>query len=379
MPRGPFGEVPVPRVLVETSNLYALNSMAGRSRDYGPGLSGHRPDEPVAHPQLSLKELEAIKEEADALFNRLKESKENFQQSMNPTLRLAQAEQGQVRRPEVQVTPVPILSGPPDPQSPRVQPRAPAPPPQKTRRNNKGNTQNAQKPKQSSRSSKMDVWDLVQRFYARLPSKAEIEDIFSILDKARRSVVPQQPMQHWSVRVKKLVRDTGLAPPPRPPPSRDALGDFWRDRDTTFEMENVQKRNWSVLHSLSNSFVEIGECSADEHRKVLYLKEQPLLPIMEYDTYLAHDFETRLNLELESLGLNNPEPGQYDDSVPFESNIRGSMERIEANMRVLAALRQEIMSKSDEFRNREVIDKQRFREAQAFIDEYRAKNKSTKK
>jgi hypothetical protein len=189
-----------------------------------------------------------------------------------------------------------------------------------------------------------NVWTRVEPFFEPLPSDSELALLF-----AQQELPPDvkvDKLEHWSGRFKApITRANGRAVfPPGPPPPPDALAEYWTKTRTWFAIEPVQKSNSSVIIHLLNALVE-DEPLPSEEQKTRFLRTHPLLPKLAADGYLRLGFEVRLDLELESLGLNEPmvsAGGQK--TAPLQQEIDALRRRVEdeimpAIMRDLADLK----------------------------------------
>jgi hypothetical protein len=120
-------------------------------------------------------------------------------------------------------------------------------------------------------------------------------------------------------------------------------------------MELSQKRNNSAINRLLSSFVPAQPDSTvpvDDNGE--YLQVQPLLPRIEFDTYLCCSFDERLMLELESvgLGLTHKEDPHLESTIfgheieHFERELNDIRPRVESMF-------QDVMDKLPAFREDE--------------------------
>jgi hypothetical protein len=208
----------------------------------------------------------------------------------------------------------------------------------------------------------LDIWFRSAELFGRLPTKEDLDEICGapVVDVGTRpSVKP-----HWSEEImKKLhggVKDTRkckLQRPPGPPPSSDDLSSFWNGKRIAFPIEDLQKRNSSVIHRLLSAFVEAKQLAenvaAQQTRARDFLSTHVLLQRMSMDEYLSRPFDERLELELRSVGLESPVAADELEVLPFAREIEDLREQMEDLQPVIDHFRMELAEKLPIFRRME--------------------------
>lgn len=213
-------------------------------------------------------------------------------------------------------------------------------------------------------SNSNNVWIRTEPFFMPLPSNQDIDKIFN----CRKVPIIKESIDdanHWSLRMAPpSCRANGKAMmPPGPPSSSNDIAEFWKKNKAFFQIEKIQKLNCSPLHCLLNAFVELGPEDFEEAKRINkekkkeneYVRIHSLLPHIDNDGYLEYSFETRLNLELESLELNQPQKSSIDDK-PFQKEIVES--RNDISNRIIPKLNEyhdHIMSHIDEYRKTQLL------------------------
>jgi hypothetical protein len=166
------------------------------------------------------------------------------------------------------------------------------------------------------------VWGQLETLFRPLPSDADFDEMFSVMKRIPQEAPPPALIRpHWSDRIRRIAEQSGVRPPPELPKETE-IAKYWTRRTVNFPIEAIQKRKTSMLHYLLSSFVELDEDERPGRTDPpLFVRVHPLIPEMHVDGWLGLPFETRLSLELESLGLNSPEPEKFPNSIPFQSEI----------------------------------------------------------
>jgi hypothetical protein len=211
-----------------------------------------------------------------------------------------------------------------------------------------------------------NVWTRVEPFFEPLPSDAELEVLF-----AQQELPPDvklDKIEHWSARFRgPITRANGRAVlPPGPPPPPHALAEYWAKTRTWFAIEPVQKSNSSVISHLLNALVEVDPLPPNE-QKTLFLRTHPLLPNLPSDGYLRLSFEVRLDLELESLGLNAPSiaPGAHT-TAPLQQEIDALRRKVDDE--IMPAIRRDLAELKDGLPGFRLTEERR-NQRQKFADE----------
>jgi hypothetical protein len=119
-----------------------------------------------------------------------------------------------------------------------------------------------------------------------------------------------------------------------------ATAEYWTKTRPWFAIEGPQKSNSSIIGHLLNALVEVGPLPADHDRKKLFLRAHPLLPRVARDDYLRLGFGVRLELELESLGLNEPGEGVgVRTTAPLQQEIDALRRRVDEE--IMPAIRRD--------------------------------------
>ena len=176
----------------------------------------------------------------------------------------------------------------------------------------------------------LNIWTLSENFFSPLPSNNEIKRLFE-------NKMPPidhtsfNSKYHWTQKFAELAKNSNKnALLPCTPTNNEINSQYWKNNKPTFPIENSEYKKYSVLHTLLNAMVvatpihktEVNQENCDD-----ILNQHPILPKIEVNTYLCHDFETRLQLELQSIGLSYLEDDS--DTRPFQNEINEISQEIE--------------------------------------------------
>ena len=218
---------------------------------------------------------------------------------------------------------------------------------------------------QSSSGNPLDVWYRSEPLFSPLPSPDEISSIFhSIIEKSIKNAsmkaeTPVDKTTHWSVllydKIQKLSKDNKkmpkLLPPPGPPPSPSSISEYWESNQPSFPIETVQKQNSSVMHHLLSAVVEVDPLPAsDSKEKKPYLPIHVLAPRLKHDRYLSLNFDTRLDLELKSIGLDDCGDNEMNKNDTFSDEIASMKEKISKLIPVVENDARQLLEKLQTFR-----------------------------
>jgi hypothetical protein len=173
-----------------------------------------------------------------------------------------------------------------------------------------------------------NFWDNIDQYFMPIPSDDELRPILEPAPDV--SLSQRGPAVHWSKKVSYLT-DQGAAKPPGPAPGDADVSGFWNTTRVKFPLEAAQTRNGSVLNGLLGALVEVDPAgmAGDGDVTVDYDHPVQLLPEVTADRYLALDFEVRLRMELEAVGMIEEEGGALGTSLDQEiSETRRQLERV---------------------------------------------------
>jgi hypothetical protein len=222
----------------------------------------------------------------------------------------------------------------------------------------------------------LDVWLRSAPLFEMIPSAREIEAIcapisFNSIPRPQPSGVDWRTkianeMQEIRPDIRKRLRKLPDAPPRATDPSP-----FWVEKKPPFPIEDLQKRNSSVLHRLISAFVEAKPLPRKDVEKDDPLAVHSLLPQIECDEYLSFSFEERLEFELESAGLGKRK--EHTESLSANARFagqiteyRGELEKKEPQ---IAALKDEIREGIEEWREDQGRRNTEHRKAVALMQE----------
>ncbi|OHT05301.1 hypothetical protein TRFO_26998 [Tritrichomonas foetus] len=216
--------------------------------------------------------------------------------------------------------------------------------------------------------NKNSVWYRAEPFFQPLPLDDEINKMFASINTARRrKEAIHEPVEHWTIRMNKFVRSKMQALPKPPPTDDHGESDFWKKIQLPFQIESMQKRNFSSFHNLLNMFVELDGPLEKKERELKPLTYHALIPQVKSETYLALNFEQRLLLEIESLGLipNEQDGNMKKSQSPFDSEIQAKInENDNEILPVLIELQNELVSNIDTYRKEQRIRMEKYEESQ---------------
>ena len=236
-------------------------------------------------------------------------------------------------------------------------------------------------------SNSNNVWSRVEQFFLPVPSDQEIEKIFNChrvptIKEIKGDIV------HWSTKISPpSCRANGKAiMPPGPPSSSNDTAKFWTKNKAFFQIEKIQKLNSSPLHCLLNAFVEVKPEEFEQAKKLItetrqkneYARIHSLLPNIDHEGYLEYPFEVRLNLELESLELNQPRKSSMDDK-PFQKEINDLRNNI-ANKYIpeFDKLHDEIVQNIPEYRKNQQLRNEKTELIDQKINEFSVRKRKRK-
>ena len=233
----------------------------------------------------------------------------------------------------------------------------------------------------AAQSNSNNVWCRAEQFFLPIPTNQEIEKMFAIR-KVPEIKEFDGEVKHWSLKMAPpSCRANGKADmPPGPPSSSDDTAEYWIQNRAWFQIEKIQKANCSPLHCLLNALVDVEPLDAENkmEKKKVYARSHALLPVIEDDDYMVYSFDIRLNLELESLGLNQPQKSSNKDS-PFQNEIIELRDKI-ANVTIPAIdrLYNEIMENIDKYREDQAMRSEKIENVDRLITEANSKKRKRK-
>lgn len=211
----------------------------------------------------------------------------------------------------------------------------------------------------SSSTNSNNIWIRAEPFFAKLPSNSEFEKIFLFDSIPAIKEIPSD-VPHWSTKLQSInCRANGKAVlPPGPPSSSDDMAEYWIHNRPYIQVEKMQKSNSSPLHCLLNAFVDLSPHDIEEiqskknqqSEQKVYAPLHSLLPHIDNEGYLQYDFDARLNLELESLGLNAVQ-GIPKKENPFKAEVKALIDKVEnVNKPTIQRYHDDILPKLEEYR-----------------------------
>ncbi|OHT11603.1 hypothetical protein TRFO_18859 [Tritrichomonas foetus] len=233
----------------------------------------------------------------------------------------------------------------------------------------------------------LDIWVRSAPLFRPLPTEKDIDEICRAID-TEKLVGTTQSRQHWSDHLRDVVRNSQresrksknqILQPPGKPPSPNEVSEYWRKRVPPFPIEDIQKNNRSTFHYLLSAFVEAkplpkaNDDDIDSPENNDFLLTHVLLPRIGCDDYLSHPFEERLELELQSAGLEKPTEGQECCNDVFSQEIEQYKEEINSLQPQIDLIHDEILSKLPEFvkdEERRMTEQQEYTE---LLKEFRRK------
>lgn len=232
-----------------------------------------------------------------------------------------------------------------------------------------------------------NVWSRVEQFFLPLPTDQEIEKIFNC-KKAPPIKETSGEIVHWSLKLAPpSCRANGKAiMPPGPPSSSNDMAEFWTKNKAFFQIEKMQKLNSSPLHCLLNAFIEITPEEFQEAKSIEikfqekheYARIHALLPQISRNGYLQYPFETRLDLELESLQLNKPCKASINDK-PFQTEITELRNKITNKITPeINQFHEEIVQNVPEYRKNQQLRNEEMELVDQKINEYIIKKRKRK-
>lgn len=312
--------------------------------------------------------------------NNQKLKKQTINPPINPSNTVILKEKPQ---PRSQLETTPIIKNP----QPKIEKHSSNQTSNQTRHHDKKNVSKSTGVERPSRQStekvnKTTVWYKSEQFFQKLPSNEELNKVFSIIDtyvenrkNASLENLSNEKVPHWSERMNQYVRSKKMSTVPPPPPDANEISDYWKKNQISFQMEDMQKRSFSVFHHLINSFVELDaplsrvsfqnsplsspnqtdeiatkESNTCEQREPNIIASFSLLPQFASDSYMALSFDQRLSLEIESLDLNPPNGSNFKRTSPIEEEINTKIKENDEIVSTLSKMRTSIMDNIDNYR-----------------------------
>lgn len=174
-----------------------------------------------------------------------------------------------------------------------------------------------------------NFWDSVEQYFKPIPTDDELRPILE--PAADVSLNLRSPAVHWSKKISSLA-EQGAAKLPGPAPRDGDVCSFWRTARVPFPLEAAQTRNGSLLNGLLGALVAVDPAAmAGTGDGATFDCDHPiqLLPELTADHYLAMDFEYRLRMELEAVGMIDEGGGGLGTGLDEEiSEMKRQLEKI---------------------------------------------------
>jgi hypothetical protein len=232
--------------------------------------------------------------------------------------------------------------------------------------------------KSAQQSQNLNVWHRCENFFQHLPTQEEIDEMFAVVQRIPPPLNPKDiNPEHWGIAMGEVARRSSdkLRQPPGPAPSLSDIGDFWKATTTRFPIEQIQRQNFSPLHALLNSFVELDDVEKGKRSdRGLFLQRHSLLPEVQCDPYLALGFDVRLQLEFASLQLDRPAVKSAPAGVLLQDEIKDDLKVLTDELLPdLQDLQKSITEKIGIFREAEAERIRKARESEKLLQSYRAR------
>jgi hypothetical protein len=222
----------------------------------------------------------------------------------------------------------------------------------------------------------LDVWFRSAPLFEMMPSAREIEGLCAPIG---FDSIPRPPPSgvHWRTKIANEMQEISpeirkrLRKLPDAPPQAADVSAFWAQKKPPFPIEDLQRRNSSVLHRLVNAFVEAKPLPRQDVKNEDPLPVHVLLPQIECDEYLAFSFEERLEFELESAGLGRKK--EQAESLPvsdiFAAQVAEYKRELEEKLPQIDALKEEICEEIEGWRDDQGRRNTEHRKAAALIQD----------
>ena len=163
------------------------------------------------------------------------------------------------------------------------------------------------------------IWENTDIFFKGLPPISQLKELLTQASTTpfgfpidNSKLLSFNPTEHWSVRLNKFAKENKLKELTSINQNEEKLKKFWKTNKLPFQIENMQKKHDSPLQRLINALVESPPIQrADDGVEIpKRAKKHMLAPRIPYEPYLSLDFDQKLELELKSLGLGDPNKEQ---------------------------------------------------------------------
>ena len=245
---------------------------------------------------------------------------------------------------------------------------------QKTQQPPRQNTNRGSERTVRNNDKQSEIWVRSEKMFSNF-NKDVIRSLFKTsLEKAES--ISHEPIktcstgQHWSealmLNIQKNSKENKekVLLPPGPPPAETDISEFWNNRKTRFPIEDMQKQNASVLHHLLGALVESEpiEKHLDDNAKK-FLPINVLAPKLQFHSYLRFEFDSRLNFELQSIGLIKQSGSSLVNEDIFEPEIKRNKEEV---INLIATLNMQMSNIFDDIDNMQRIHDRRADEQECY-------------
>lgn len=217
---------------------------------------------------------------------------------------------------------------------------------QLTRENSRkgvGNRQHANSQKVPQANSN-DIWVKADnnRLFEHIPTGSEERLNILFKDLLSRKTMPVKREAHWSQHLiepyQNTIRENSkISIKALPTPMKlDEIAPYWEKNSVKFQIEKSQRCQRTKIHCLLSSLVRCDLPESSEENQDNRQRYHPLVPYIPQDKYLSLEFDQRLELELQSLGLD-----PSDEAGEFEDNISSAIHQYESELAKTKNLLQE--------------------------------------
>lgn len=139
--------------------------------------------------------------------------------------------------------------------------------------------------------------------------------------------------KHWTENFREVYNQKkSLRQLPKPPPADSECSIYWMKYPPTFDVEDSQLHNKSLIHRLLSSLIDAEPMKVSRESRTIYLKTNVLptkLPRSfenNNNRYLFLDFEQKIDCELKAIELTNRTPNIMSSDRNEEDNSAFSAE-----------------------------------------------------
>lgn len=214
------------------------------------------------------------------------------------------------------------------------------------------------------------LWDNTNDFFRELPTSEKIDEIldFKIPSDNNAMYVENDTSDetHWSVIFNDFAKNLGnedlkLIKKYNTRNKIKDIDEYWILNQAPFKVEYIQMYNDSILHRTICSLVITHPIKlSKKYKRKRFNREISLIPSNDHGSYVSINFETRLLMEFESIGLISTEKCE-DEIINYDENINKCLSKIESLVPFVNSIKESLKSIIPDVKQRheEMIERSR--------------------